>query len=160
MDSEEDIASALKGLKAPPSPRVTGNQGDTADSASGERSRKRSLRRTRSLSHSQSVRFVENLGQSTTSKEFHHMSNLQFCISIVSGQVDPDRAEPVDGGLRVPERRDRGRGRHHPLGPPARDAQPPRRAAAAAVPPRRCSHVRGGGDIALQPGKQFCDIVY
>ena len=149
MDSEEDIASALKGLKAPPSPRAAGDPGDAADSAVGERRRRKSFRRTRSLSHSQSARFVESLRQSSASKEFPHISILQFRSSIVSGEVDPDRAEPVDGGLRVPERRDRGRGRHHPLGPPARDAQPPRSAAAAAVSPRCHPHVRGGGDIAL-----------
>ena len=87
------------------------------------------------------------------------MCILQFPNSFVADQVSDDRAEPVDAGLRLPERRDGGRGRHPPLGPPARAAQPPGRAAAAAVPPRRRPHVGRRGDLALQSGRQLYNIV-
>ena len=77
---------------------------------------------------------------------------LQLPNTVLANKVSDDRAEPVDAGLRVPERRDGGRGGHPPLGPPARAAQPPGRAAAAAVPPRRRPHVGRRGDLALQSG--------
>ena len=84
-------------------------------------------------------------------------SLLQFSSDpvVAGGEVVPDRAEPVDRRLRLPERRDGGGGRHPPLGPPPRAAQPARRAAPAAVPPRRRPHVGGGGDVALQPGTEL-----
>ena len=61
MDKDEDLAEAL--MAGDGGRRGAGDPVDAAAASSGERRRRRSLKRTRSLSHSQSFRFVHIFSQ-------------------------------------------------------------------------------------------------